>query len=53
MASAEIAPLSKHVTPTDFITITAAKKIIILPAFVCLWVTFNKSYKQMFMNYFI
>ena len=53
MASAEIAPLSKHMTPTFFITITFAKKIMILPAFVCLWVTFNKSYKKKIMNYFI
>ena len=48
MASTEIAPLSKHMTPK-----ISAKKIMILPAFVCLWVTFNKSYKQIFMNYFI
>ena len=26
---------------------------MILPAFVCLWVTFTKSYKQILMNYFI
>ena len=37
MESAEIAPLSKHMTPKFFITITSAKKIIILPAFVCLF----------------
>ena len=53
MASAEIAPLSKHMTPTFFITITSAKKIMILPAFVFLWITFNKSYKLIFINYFI
>ena len=44
MANAEIAPLSKTCyTQNIFITITSAKKIMILPAFVCLWVTFNKS----------
>ena len=47
MASAEIAPLSKHKTLKNCIT------IMILPAFVCLWVTFNKSYKQIMINYFI
>ena len=30
MASAEIAPLSKHMTPNIFITITSAKKITII-----------------------
>ena len=30
MASAEIAPLSKHMTPKTFITITSAKKIMIM-----------------------
>ena len=43
MASAEIAPLSKHMTPNFFITITSAKKTTILPAFVCLWVTLKKK----------
>ena len=52
MASAEIAPLSKHMTPKIcFITITSAEKIMILPAFVCLWVTFNKSYKQILIKF--
>ena len=46
MASAEIALLSKHVTPTNCITTTSVKMIMILPAFVCLWLTFKKSYKQ-------
>ena len=30
MASAEIAPLSKHMKPNNCITITSAKKIIIM-----------------------
>ena len=30
MASAEIAPPSKHMTPNNFITITSAKKIMIM-----------------------
>ena len=30
MARAEIAPMSKHMTPTFFITITSAKKIMIM-----------------------
>ena len=39
MASAEIAPLFKHMTAKKIITITSAKNIMILPAFVCLWLT--------------
>ena len=30
MASAEIVPLSKHMTPKHFITISSAKKIMII-----------------------
>ena len=40
-------------TPNIFITITSTKKIMIFPVFDCLWVNFNKTYKQILMNYCI
>ena len=49
MASVEIAPLSKHMTPI-LINITSAKMIMILPAFVYLWVNFKKSCKYILMK---